>query len=408
MLGNAIHKKSGFPDSVFKNIWSAFLIRCSEMLSDNGILAFVLPSELLQVKFSELIRSFLILKFDRIEIFSFSELLFDHTDQDTVLLICFKKHLQKGQYFVQINDRSKLEQNDFLFKSHICFSNNSIKWTNHILNSDELELMSNLKNTLKSVNQYCDSKPGIVTAANAYFIINESTQNKYDLETFTIPIIKNGIFINGSIVISRNDYNKLVKSDKPVKLLDFNEVIMKDLSENNKLYINYCKKDKIHLRYKCLIRKHWYCVPNIGTPPDGFFFKRIHFYPKLLINRAKILVTDSAYKITMRNNYEINDFVFSFYNSLTLAFTEMEGRYYGEGVLELTPSEFKILPLPLQKISLNEFNNYNSQFENKKSIQEILDKYDKLILSSLNLPLEKIELIQKIYNKLLNKRFRIT
>ena len=36
---------------------------------------------------------------------------------------------------------------------------------------------------------------------------------------------------------------------------------------------------------------------------------------------------------------------YSFYNSLTLLMSEIEGRFYGGGVLELTPSEFRRLPI---------------------------------------------------------------
>ena len=76
-----------------------FLIACTKLLNSNGILAFVLPAELLQVKFTAEIRKFLIKQFERIEIFTFSQLLFETQGQDTVLFIGYKKADEKGVFY---------------------------------------------------------------------------------------------------------------------------------------------------------------------------------------------------------------------------------------------------------------------------------------------------------------------
>ncbi len=45
-----------------------------------------------------------------------------------------------------------------------------------------------------------------------------------------------------------------------------------------------------------------------------------------------------------------------------MCFAELFGRYYGGGVLELIPSEFKRLPLPYTSISLQEFESFKKRF----------------------------------------------
>ena len=62
-------------------------------------------------------------------------------------------------------------------------------------------------------------------------------------------------------------------------------------------------------------------------------------------------MTDTAYHIRMQDKWNVKDLCFSFYNSLTLLFAEIEGRFYGGGVLELTPEEFRGLPLAMLKPS---------------------------------------------------------
>ena len=122
-------------------------------------------------------------------------------------------------------------------------------------------------------------------------------------------------------------------------------------------------------------------------------------------NPANVLVTDSAYKIEIKEGFNIQNFIFCFYNSLTLVFAELEGRYYGGGVLELTPNEFRILPIPY--VQCNNFELYEKEFENKKSIEEVLAKYNLKILNScLGLNLDEINRIESIRKKLVNKRHR--
>src|SRR5690606_481689 len=99
-------------------------------------------------------------------------------------------------------------------------------------------------------------------------------------------------------------------------------------------------------------------------------------------NNADVLVTDSAYKIEMRPGFEINHMVYSFYNSLTLTFAELYGRYYGGGVLELTPSEFKALPIPHVSVGARDFNAFTKAFENKDEINDILTANDYAILNA--------------------------
>ncbi|MFY8066129.1 MAG: type I restriction endonuclease subunit M, partial [Flavobacterium sp.] len=297
------------------------------------------------------------------------------------------------------------EQNTYQLKNNNLLVDSNVKWTHHFLDTDELNFLENLKQQLRTVAFYAESKPGIVTAANNFFIINKEIEKKYNLAKYTRPIIQKGFFVNGSVVFNEENILELEKSNHPTRLLQLtdSDKVNKKLSE----YLSIGTDQKIHERYKCKIRNNWYVIPNISTVPDALFFKRCHNYPKLLKNNSNALVTDSAYKINMKDNFDLNSFIFSFYNSLTLVFAETDGRYYGGGVLELTPSEFKKLPIPHVNIEIAEFENYTLEFENKENIEEILLRYDWHILNqSLGLNNEEILKIQNIRKKLIQKRMR--
>lgn len=400
-----IHFKENLSENSVNNIWTSFLIKSIGLLKKNGIIAFVLPSELLQVKYAKEIRQYLISRLQRIEIFTFNDLMFECKGQDTIVLLGYLKHEEPGQYFANIESHEQLINNEFILEKNDLLVENDTKWSHHLLSRDELEFILGLKERVNSINYYANSKPGIVTAANNFFIINEDVENKYDLANYTHPIIQKGLFVNGSVVFDQNHLATLVQKKMPTKFLHIREsdIISSDLQR----YIEIGKRLKINERYKCSTRNKWYVVPNVSVIPEAFLFKRAHLYPKLLKNNANVYVTDSAYKIEIREGYNIDSFIFSFYNSLTLLFAEFEGRYYGGGVLELIPSEFKKLPLPYLNITEMEFNNFVRNFEQKNSIEDILNKYNFKILNTvLGLNIEDIKKIESIRLKLVRKRIR--
>lgn len=403
-LCDDIHKELNSSTGV-KNIWTSFVLKSSKLLKKDGVLAFVLPSELLQVKFAEEIREYLKNSYERIEIFTFNDLMFECKGQDTVILIAYKKHKEKGEYFANIDSAETLINQNFSLKKNDILIDSKVKWTHHFLSDSDLSFIENLRSRLLSVNDYCDSKPGIVTAANDFFIISKEKEKEFNLSKFTKPIIRKGLYVNGSVVFDKSNIKELEKKNLPTKFLHLTDetVVTKELSE----YLAIGEQEKIPGRYKCQKRKNWYVVPNVSTAPQAFFFKRSHLYPKLLKNNSGAFVTDSAYKIEMKNKFDINSFIFSFYNSLTLLFAEIEGRYYGGGVLELTPSEFKKIPLPYNYISEIEFHKFTTQFENKASINDILKENDyKILHSTLGLNLNQIRRVEEIREKLIVKRMR--
>jgi adenine-specific DNA-methyltransferase len=403
----SIHQNAKLSDTKPKNIWTSFLVRCIEFTDTNGILAFVLPSELLQVKFAAELRELILEEFERVEIFTFNELLFkDCKGQDTLLLIGERKSDTKGVYYCNIDKLTDLNRGDLALTQNVKIKES--KWTHHHLETDEIELLEKLKGQLKTINDYCSSKAGIVTAANDYFIVPTKTVKEYSLREFIKPIIQKGVFVNGSVELSKEEFQLLIDKSKPTYLiaLDKNSVIRK----NAKLwsYLKIGEDRQIDKRYKTSIRDNWYEVPNVGKAPEAFFFKRCNEYPKLVKNSAKVLATDSAYTITMKGNFTIENLIYSFYNSLTLAFAELHGRYYGGGVLELTPNEFKKLPVPYLALRKENFNTYILAFKAKSSIKEICNYNDIAIMKSIDKSLDSdsIEKIFRIREKLYLRRIK--
>ncbi|AHM60918.1 N-6 DNA methylase [Flammeovirgaceae bacterium 311] len=200
----------------------------------------------------------------------------------------------------------------------------------------------------------------------------------------------------------------MVDSIKPSFVLDFNNDVELEQNEKVKAYLTIGIEKGVHKKYKTIRRKKWYKIPSIGSPTDGFFFRRSDQYPKIIKNEAQVLSTDSAYILSMQTGYNIESLVYSFYNSVTLAFAELYGRYYGGGVLELTPNEFRKLPVPYMNLSVEDFSSFALMFKNKASINEVCAKNDYSILTSsiLNIDNEVIDKVSQIRKKLIMRRIK--
>ena len=215
-----------------------------------------------------------------------------------------------------------------------------------------------------------------------------------------MPIIQKGAFVNGSIDFSKKDFNELVRQEKPTFLLTLTE--KEEVTDKLNEYFEIGITKGIDKRYKCSLRKKWYSVPNISIPPEGFFFKRSHLYPKLIKNSANVHATDAAYKVSMKDGYKIEELICSFYNYVSLIFAELYGRRYGGGVLELTPNEFREIPIAYNNINQSDYHAFRNKFEKKTSIEKILTANQEILAKYIDNT--DFSMLKRIYKKLINDR----
>jgi hypothetical protein len=80
--------------------------------------------------------------------------------------------------------------------------------------------------------------------------------------------------------------------------------------------------------------------------------KRSHRFHRLILNKAKVVTTDTIYRGHMLPAYKSfkESMIAGFHNSLTILTSELEGRSYGGGVLELVPSEVAKLTVPIVQL----------------------------------------------------------
>jgi adenine-specific DNA-methyltransferase len=394
------------------NSWVFFLVACIELLEKNGKIAFVIPAEIMQVAYAEDLRKYLSKHLSKITIISFNELLFEDAEQEVVVLIGTKKDKEKeclisNSLYDNLNDFIK-EYDENNLKYEKILTND--KWTRYYLNEDENNVIEDIKKDkrFRRIGDIGLVNVGITTGNNDYFSLDDNYVKKYDLKKYTKPLIGRSSQTHG-LVFNEDDWNKNVSKGVKAYLLTINEnVNVEDMSKEQQEYIKIGEDNEENKGYKCRIRKKWYSVPSIWIP-DAFLLRRSNIYPKFVLNGIDAVSTDTMHRIKIKEKYDNKKILLSYYNSISFAFTELCGRSYGGGVLEILPKEAENIIIP--NIDDMDEQNVNRLVEilddnirNKKDIRDAINIMDKEILEDyLGISTNTINMYRKIW-KTLNER----
>lgn len=384
-----------------ENMWVSFILGALNLLKKDGVIFFVLPFEFLQVNYSEELRLFLEKKFNKIEITVFNKKVFPDIEQD-VCLLYMTNDLKFDKEYIKykiVEDEKNI--NKIIYESKIMKNKPLRKWTNSIISDKETEMLKKIINKFPKINEFGNISPGIVTGNNNYFIKNEEFIKL--TKSACLPIISKSILIGNKLLFEKKDFNKLIKEEKSVfllKLVNSSSLVSDALMK----YIKIGESKKYHKNYKCSTHKPWYNVPIIEKG-DLLFFKRYHILPRLVINHANVYTTDISYNIRLKEKYEKSSFAFCFYNSLTLTMCEYYGRFYGGGVCELIPTEFKSLPIPYKIIDSESIKKLDYMIKNNFDVEEITNFVDNLVLKDILID-EEIEKLHIIRSRLISRRIK--
>ena len=161
--------------------------------------------------------------------------------------------------------------------------------------------------------------------------------------------------------------------------------------------------------YKCSIRDRWYIVPSVWIP-DAFFLRRNNLYPKFVLNKCNAVSTDTMHRMKFKDGVEPENVLLSYYNSISFAFTEICGRSYGGGVLEILPGEMGNILIPRVEtidIELREklLEQVDSIVRKDEDIEKALNVVDEEILvKMLGIDSEVCRMCRGIWKRLQKRR----
>jgi adenine-specific DNA methylase len=343
-------RRLGFELKGVSNFWIPFAIASMYKLKVGSPFALVLPSELFSTVSGGQFRKMLVADFGSIRIDLFPKDAFPDILQDVVVV--------SGIRSKQSRDRRSIS-----FCEHRTSGNLSWKhtveaspqsWLRHLLTEDEVWAFHEACK-LKDVCELTDIakiEVSIVTGANPFFTIDDRVLEEYALQPWARPLLARTSDCPG-LIFNQEDHVNARKDGSRAWILDFSADRPDPMKSKRAVeYLKNGEDQSLHTRFKCRIREPWYRVPQIRSG-QLLLTKRSHLYHRLILNEANVFTTDTIYRGEMRPQYEqmARDLVASFQNSLTLLSSEIEGRTYGGGVLELVPSEVARLKVPIVRMA---------------------------------------------------------
>lgn len=392
------------------NAWVPFLLSSLALLKDGGRMGMVIPSEISHVMHAQSLRSYLGHICSKIVIIDPKEIWFEDTLQGAVIILAEKKkdpdEPSQGVGIVSVSGFEFLQDDpDVLFNNTVGINGETVegKWTKATLEIDELKLIKRViaHPNVRKFKDIAKVDVGIVTGANKYFLVDNETVALHNLERFAHPMFGRSQHCPG-IVYDEQQHIENQNQGLPTNFLYIDEEY-EELCQGVRNYIALGEEEEYHKRYKCRIRKPWFKVPSVYSTEVGML-KRCHDAPRLIHNTVGAYTTDTAYRITSRGT-DAENLVCSFLNPLTAICAELEGRFYGGGVLELVPSEIEKLYIPIIEDFVHNVNELNQSIINGE-IEAVIRDQGMLILSALGFTPDENEQLVVIWKKLRDRRLR--
>ncbi|RON17561.1 SAM-dependent methyltransferase [Pseudomonas brassicacearum] len=405
-----VFKQLGQKFTKHTNAWVSFLLSSLSLLKSGGRMGMVIPSEIIHVMHAQSLRSYMGQICSKIVIIDPKEIWFEDTLQGAVIIMAEKKEdtskPSEGVGIVSVSGFDFLNEcPETLFNRILGINGETVegKWTKATLEKSEISLIKKIISH-ESVHKFKDIAKvdvGIVTGANNFFLVNNETVKTFGLEAYAHPMFGRSQHCPGIL------YDKAQHQSNQLQSLPTNFLYIRDdyseLPSKVQRYIKTGELEEFHLRYKCRIRKPWYKVPSIYSTEIGML-KRCHEAPRLILNQVGAYTTDTAYRITSSFT-DAENLVCSFLNPLTAITAELEGRYYGGGVLELVPSEIEKIYIPVIQGYQHDSATLNQLVKDGK-VEEVIREHGGAILAELGVSKEDNEQLMKIWKKLRDRRLR--
>ncbi len=409
----AIMAESGLTPNRLTNIWVPFVVASVASLRPNGRLALVLPAELLQVTYAAQLRSFLTDRFACIDIIACNELFFEKAEQEVVLLLA-DEALERGSEsnacrVTMTETRTRAEITEKTPSAVLAnaqpktIRHDHEKWLKYFLTEYEISFMRSLRSSdvVTTLATYVGVDVGVVTGNNQFFVLTNDQVAELGLDGYTVPLVSRSTHLKGA-QICKTDWKALSNAGDRVHLLNLGPIDIAQLPNSIARYVRAGEDKAVHEGYKCSIRKPWYALPAIWSP-DGFVFRQIYDFPRIVLNQAEATSTDTIHRLTFKTENQ-EQVIANTYTWLTAASAEIEGRSYGGGVLELEPTEAERLLVPARlngAVPLNECD----RLTRIGLLNNVLEENARIILrDNMGLTSRECDVLRGIWVKMRDRR----
>ena len=343
-----VMRQVGMRPTKLTNAWVPFVVASALAVRSGGRLGMVIPAELLQVTYAAELRAFLVDEFAELTAVTFKRLLFAGVLQEVVLVLGVRGKGPARIRVVEVESADELPTPEELgaLPHAPALRHETEKWTKYFLPPEEIAALRSAREDFPAITRLgalADVDVGVVTGRNQFFVMKPSNSAGRRLDGLVMPLVSKSAHVRG-VRFGPDDLAVLREADAPCELLAVDAAASAS-SPALRTYVAEGEDAEVHLGYKCSIRKQWWVVPSIWCP-DAFLLRQIYDHPRIIANDTAATSTDTIHRVRMLNGTSPSVLAAASINSLTFAFSEVVGRSYGGGVLELEPREAEALPFP--------------------------------------------------------------
>jgi adenine-specific DNA-methyltransferase len=255
----------------FTNLYTLFLLKSIYQLNPNGRIAFIIPSEFLNSDYGKLVKSSLLKSktLRHLIIFNFENNVFDDAITTACIILCSNDDYSEFVKFTTISKLEELHKIEKLINEYPNFDSNKhayaikeidpeVKWRKYYQEQNSLTFKN-----LVPFTSVAKVVRGIATGANEYFTFSKSKAKKFKIEDrFLLPCICKAADVKTNF-FTKNDFEKLVDSDRSIFLLN-------GLETEDKHVLNYIKtgeKQGVNKKYLTSCRKPWFSLEKRPPAP---------------------------------------------------------------------------------------------------------------------------------------------
>ena len=322
------------------SLWAPYLIHVSGFVAPKGRFAVVAPAALLYADYAQPVRDFLLQRFSALTLVTIRAQCFEGAQVGTVLLLAGGRGTDRVDV-VDVDGLSDLRGWEDLRRAR--FSAESLigrKWSHLRTSTRVTRLLARLSDDGRATRfgDLANVSLGVVTGADDFFLLG-----RQDVSSHRIPVSQRTPAIQSlkgapGLSISVDDWAAAVRAGRPGWILNCKMSGTGVAVSAMNRYLALGRRSRVHLGYKCSRRRIWYAVP-MPAPPDGFLSYMVGEAARLVLNPARVLITNRAHMVRFSAGVSPRALACAFLCSVTQLSAELAGRIYGGGVLKLEPSD---------------------------------------------------------------------
>jgi adenine-specific DNA-methyltransferase len=375
---NTIQAHTGIKYSGYTNLYILFLIKSIFQLSEDGRLAYIIPTEFLNSKYGAAIKQKLIDERLLSAIVNFrndNEMFFNATTTCCILLV---DHNPKDHVlFYTLDSVSELSSLRIGNISDNCLPiaydaiRPDIKWRVY-LNHEHHQDYTNLVD----VAFFCKISRGIATGANDFFCMSKSKiEDLHIPESALTECICKSADVK-SAIFTNEDFQALARKDKTVYLLDIHEGCEKGLEE----YIAAGEAHGLNKKYLLSCRSPWYLMEQKPIAPI-WVSSACRNGLKFIRNLASVNSLTTFHSIFINAPYEkdINIIFCYFLTPIAQSILRQNRKELGNGLEKFQPNDLTTAQmLDITKLSSADYERVNYIYYN------MVERYDPSQINELD------------------------